>query len=255
MCSEGVKEYQMALGLNPGATDTRGFLAAALVELGKPNEAKSVFEEALKLKPDDAAAQFKYASLLMALGQAEAAAPHFRAALQYGPGDAETHRRYGLLLASSGNAREAIEQFRDAIRLQPGAEAHYNLATALLQQGEPGKAVREYRESLRLKPDSPASLNDLAWVLAADASDTLRNGTEAVGLAERACQLTQFREPMFVGTLAAAYAEAGRFDDAVKTAEKAIDLATAMGQKGVADKNRQLIEWNRAGKPFHEPRQ
>jgi tetratricopeptide (TPR) repeat protein len=191
----------------------------------------------------------------MALGQTEAAALHFRAALQYGPADAETHRRYGLLLAGSGNAGEAIEQFREAIRLQSGAEAHYNLATALLQQGEPGKAVEEYRESLRLKPDSPASLNDLAWVLAADASDTLRNGTEAVGLAERACQLTQFREPMFIGTLAAAYAEASRFDDAVKTAEKAIDLATAAGQNVLANKNRQLIELYRAGKSFHEPRQ
>jgi tetratricopeptide (TPR) repeat protein len=251
---EGVKEYQTALELNPGATDTRGFLAAALAELGKPNEAKSVFEEALKLKPDDAAAQFKYASLLMALGQAEAAAPHFRAALQYGPGDAETHRRYGLLLGSSGNTREAIEQFREAIRLQPGAEAHYNLATALLQQGEPEKAVEEYRESLRLKPDSPASLNDLAWVMAAGASDRLRNGTEAVALAQQACQLTQFQQPMFIGTLAAAYAEAGRFPDAVKTAEKAQDLAAAAGLKDLAERNRQLLELYRAGRPFHETR-
>jgi tetratricopeptide (TPR) repeat protein len=252
---EGVKEYQTALGLNPGATDTRGFLAAALVELGKPNEAKSVFEEALKLKPDDAAAQFKYASLLMALGQAEAAAPYFRAALQYGPGDAETHRRYGLLLGGSGNTREAIEQFREAIRLQPGAEAHYNLATALLQQGDPEKAAAEYRESLRLKPDSPASLNDLAWVLAAGASDRLRNGTEAVALAEQACQLTQFQQPMFIGTLAAAYAEAGRFPDAVKAAEKAKDLAAAAGLKDLAERNRQLLELYRAGRPFHEARQ
>jgi tetratricopeptide (TPR) repeat protein len=252
---EATREYRSALELNPGATDTRGFLAAALVALGHTNEASGVFEAALKLKPDDAAAHFKYASLLMALGQTDAAALQFRAAIQYGPQDAETHRRYGLLLAGSGHAREAIEQFREVIRLQPGAEAHYNLATALLQQGEPGKAVGEYRESLRFKPDSPASLNDLAWVLAADASDTLRNGTEAVALAERACQLTQFQEPMFVGTLAAAYAEAGRFPDAVKMAEKAIDLATTAGQSVVAEKNRQLIELYRAGKPFHEPRQ
>jgi Flp pilus assembly protein TadD len=249
---EATQEYESALQLNPGATDTRGFLAAALVALGRTNEASGVFEAAFKLKPDDAAAHFKYASLLMALGQTDAAALHFRAALQYGPEDAETHRRYGVLLASSGNAREAIAQFREVIRLQPGAEAHYHLATALLQNGESGRAVEEYRESLRLKPDSPVFLNDLAWVLAADANDALRNGTEAVALAERACLLTQFQEPMFVGTLGAAYAEAGRFEDAVKTAERAKALAAASGQKELVEKNGQLLELYRAMKPYHE---
>jgi tetratricopeptide (TPR) repeat protein len=252
---EGIKEYQTALKLNPGATDTRGFLAAALVERGRPQEAMGVFEDALKLRPQDAEAHFKYASLLMALGQTEAAALHFRAALQYEPRGAETHRRYGVLLAGGGKTREAIEQFREAIRFGAGAEAHYNLATALIQQGQPAEAVPEYRESLRLNPDLPAALNDFAWLLAASASDRLRHGAEAVTLAERACQLTQYREPLLVGTLAAAYAEAGRFADAVQTAEKAIAVATAAGQKVVADKNRQLIELYRAGQPYHEPRQ
>jgi tetratricopeptide (TPR) repeat protein len=115
--------------------------------------------------------------------------------------------------------------------------------------------VEEYQESLRLKPDPLTSLNDPAWELDAAANNTLRNGTEAVALAERACQLTQFQELMFVGTLAASYAEAGRFPDAVKIAGKAIDLATTAGQAVVAEKNRQLIELYRAGKPFHETRQ
>jgi protein O-mannosyl-transferase len=251
---EGVREYQTALEINPGTTDTRGYLAAAFVELGKPNEAKGVFENALLLKPDDATLHFKYASLLMALGQTEAATLHFRTALQYGPGEAEVHRRYGLLLSASGNTGEAIAQFQEAIRLQPGAETHYNLATALLQQGQTERAVTEYRESLRLNPDSAAALNDLAWLLAASANDRLRNGTEAVALAERACQLTQFQQPMLIGTLAAAYAEAGRFDEAVKTAMKAKDGAAAAGLKELVERNGQLLELYRVGKPFHEAR-
>ncbi|MCX6922235.1 MAG: tetratricopeptide repeat protein [Verrucomicrobia bacterium] len=196
--------------------------------------------------------RFKYASLLWALGQIEPAARQFEAALRYGPGNAETHRRYGLLLAGTGKTQEAIKQFRLAIRFQPGAEVHCNLAAALLQQGQPEQAVEEFRESLRLKPDSPAVLNDLAWILAANASGGVRNGPEAVSLAERACQLTQFKEPMLIGTLAAAYAQAGRFEDAVKTAEKAKDLATATGQKELAERNRQLIELYRTGTPYHE---
>ena len=73
------------------------------------------------------------------------------------------------------------------------------------------------------------ALNNLAWLLAAHPSDALRNGAEAVRLAERACELSEHREPVMLGTLAAAYAEAGRFGDAVKTAEKARDLAAATG--------------------------
>jgi hypothetical protein len=73
-----------------------------------------------------------------------------------------------------------------------------------------------------------------------------------VRLAEAACRLTGQREPLFIGTLAAAYAETGRFADAVNAAGKAMDLAAAAGLKEVADKNRQLIELYRAGKPVHE---
>jgi protein O-mannosyl-transferase len=249
---EAVHEYQTVLELEPGATATRGLLAAALVELGRTNEARTVFEDGLKFKADDVVVHFQYASLLLALGQAEPAALHFREVLRYAPGNAEAHRRYGLLLLGSGQTQEAGEQFREAIRLQPGAEVHYNLATALLQQGQPEQAVLEYRESLRLKPDSPAVLNDLAWVLAANASGRVRNGADAVSLAERACQLTQFREPLLLGTLAASYAEAGQFEEARSTAQKAIALAEAAGQAELAARNRELLELYKEGKPYRQ---
>jgi hypothetical protein len=74
-----------------------------------------------------------------------------------------------------------------------------------------------------------------------------------VTLAERACQLTGNRQPFLLGTLAAAYAEAGRFPDAVATAQRAIDLATAAGQPDIAARNRELLELYRAGQPYHEP--
>jgi hypothetical protein len=90
-------------------------------------------------------------------------------------------------------------------------------------------------------------------VLAASPNDELRDGAEAVRLAERACELTHYGEPLFVGTLAAAYAESGRFPEAVTMAEKAEQLATSAGLTAVAAKNRQLLEFYRAGKPYHEP--
>ena len=97
------------------------------------------------------------------------------------------------------------------------------------------------------------ALNNLAWILATSPDDGLRNGTEAVRLAERACELTHYDEPLFIGTLAAAYAESGRFPEAVTTAEKAEQLATTAGLTDVAAKNRQLLELYRAGKSYHEP--
>jgi protein O-mannosyl-transferase len=106
---------------------------------------------------------------------------------------------------------------------------------------------------LALQPDSVEALNNLAWILAANPDQEMRDGPEAVSIAERACELTQHREPVLLGTLAAAYAEAGRFAEAVATAEKARDLALTAGQTAVAETNRRLLELYRAGKPYHEP--
>ena len=110
----------------------------------------------------------------------------------------------------------------------------------------------QYRLALQLQPDQVQALNNLAWLLAASPADNLRDGAEAVRLAERACALSEQREPVFLGTLAAAYAEAGRFEDAIKAAEKARDTATAAGLKDVAERNSQLLSLYRAGKPVRD---
>jgi hypothetical protein len=96
-------------------------------------------------------------------------------------------------------------------------------------------------------------LNNLAWRLATDPDATNRNGAKAVQLAEFACTFTDRQTPVLVGTLAAAYAEAGRFKEAIETAQKARDLAKAAGQPEVAEKNRQLLELYQSGRPCREP--
>ena len=96
------------------------------------------------------------------------------------------------------------------------------------------------------------TLNNLALILATSSDDSLRNGAEAVRLAERVCELTHHRDPLFIGTLASAYAEAGRFPEAVATAEQAVQLATAAGQTAVAANNRRSLVLYRADKPDHE---
>src|SRR6185369_516907 len=132
------------------------------------------------------------------------------------------------------------------VRLAGSAEAVGKLGVALTEQGRMSEAVACYRESLRLNPNQIPACNNLAWILATNPNDQLRNGAEAVAWAEQACKLSHYTQPMLIGTLGAAYAEVGRFAEAVTAAEKAINLATAAGQKGIAQKNSELLELYRA---------
>jgi hypothetical protein len=105
---------------------------------------------------------------------------------------------------------------------------------------------------LDLQPQSPELLNNLAWILATCPEANVRDGAEAVRLAERACELTRFKRTLMIGTLAAAYAEAGRFADAASTAEKACALAAKSGNEALVGKNQELLHLYRAGRPYRE---
>jgi Flp pilus assembly protein TadD len=126
------------------------------------------------------------------------------------------------------------------------------LAGLLHQLGKERDAVAEYHRAIAAQPASFEALNNLAWILATSSDVSVRNGAEAVGLAQKACEQTQNKDPITMGTLAAAYAEAGRFPDAIATAEKAANLAAAAGNAQFASVNRQLLQLYRAGRPYHE---
>ena len=177
----------------------------------------------------------------------------FSHALAVTSDNARAHSNLGLALMVEGKTEEGIQHLLEALRLSPEhAIAHWAVGSGRARQGRIGEAVQHYEAALNLKPEFPEALNDLAWVKATHPSLNYRNGTAAVELAERACRLTEQKEPLFIGTLGAAYAEAGRFEDAVKTAERAKALAAATGQKELVEKNGQLLELYRAGKPYHE---
>jgi Flp pilus assembly protein TadD len=177
----------------------------------------------------------------------------FTHAIELFPAADEARHNLALALSNAGRLDKAISHFNVVLESQPDdAETHFHLAAALRQRGDVKDAVLHYRQGLRFAPDSPDALNNLAWILATYPDPQLRSGAEAVGLAERACKLTAYRKPMLVGTLAAAYAEAGRFAEAIAMAEKARALAEQAGQTELAAKNLKLLELYRAGKPARD---
>lgn len=132
------------------------------------------------------------------------------------------------------------------------ADSELKLALISQRDHRDADAINQYERVLDVDTNSIYALNNLSMLLATDSDARLRDGNRAVRLAEQACGLTQYREPALIYTLAAAYAEAGRFNDAVAAAEKAKDLAIEQGQKEMADENEPLVELYKSGRPFHQ---
>ena len=119
--------------------------------------------------------------------------------------------------------------------------------------GRSREAAAQYGECLRRDLDSTEALNNLAWILATDPDPQVRDGRRAVELGERAVAVSESKLPLLIGTLAAAYAEAGRVSDAVAAAEKAATIADGQGESAIAARNRELLEIYRSGRAYHEP--
>ena len=160
----------------------------------------------------------------------------------------------GDALIKERKAAEGLEHLERVVQLFPGyAPAQSKIGDVLAMHGKLREAIEHYHAVLLYRPDTPIVMNNLAWILATNEDPDVRDSAEAVRLAEGACALTRRQVALFVGTLAAAYADAGRFDDAVKTAQEACATATAASETRLVEKNRQLLELYRAGKPYREP--
>ena len=247
---EAASRFEEALRLTPTNSEAHLDLGNALLMSGNTNDALAQFERAATLDPTLAKRALEEGRNLAARGQLEAAAGRIAAAAYLNPKDAEPHRQLGTLFASENKFAEAEAEFSKAAGLQPMAETFHDLALAQLLQNKSKEAVANYRKAAELKPDWPVALNDLAWILATDPDPAVRNGHEAVRLAERACDISQRKEARYLGTLDAAYAEAGRFQEAIATASKARDLALAAGEEALAKAAEARLQSYKQGLPF-----
>jgi tetratricopeptide (TPR) repeat protein len=197
-------------------------LGDEFLEKGALDEAITQFQEALQLKPDYAAAHINLGGALLQTGRLDEAVPHLQKALQINPGN---------------------------------AQAHNNLGNAFLQKENVTEAIAHFQQAIQLEPADPWLKNNLAWLLATGPQAPLRDGKKAVELATQADELAGGDDPTTLHTLAAAFAEAGRFPEAVETAQRALHLAEAQSKTGLAGQLQSELKLYQAGTPFHSPAQ
>jgi Flp pilus assembly protein TadD len=163
------------------------------------------------------------------------------------------HLQLGRQLAWFGRHDEALEHFQRAAMINRNdVEVLSELGIAFLRRGDVQPALAVYEQLLLVEPDNVPALNNLAWFAAAHPDPAFRNASRAVTLAQRACELTAHKDPGNLDTLAAAYAEAGRFDQAVSTAQAAHDLAFRTGDHALAATIREHMEHYRRGQPWRD---
>ncbi len=284
---DAIDLFRAALKNDPDVPEAHFNLGLAFETQGRPDDAIRCYRRALKIRADYPEAHYNLGMALAARGRADKAIEHYRLALRARPDYAEAHNNLGNALARGGRLDEAVIHFRQAVRIKPDlAEALNNLAHALAKKGRLDEAIETYRravgaradyaqahaglgallmvrgrldralthfqEAHRLQPDRPMTLNGLAWILATHPVADVRRPQEAVDLARRAAQMTRSRNPAILDALAAALAATGQFDEAVKTAQAALEQAEAAGVRDLADKIRRRLGGYRQGRPHVE---
>ena len=240
--------YRRALAVTSGNWLIGANLGSALIAKGRYAEAVDPLREALRLQPDYAKAHNSLGVALAGLGRLAESEASYRRALALIPGYAKAHYNLANALARQGRADEAIAEYERALAIAPdSSEAHFNLANLLAGEGRAAESIRHYREALRLDPEAHDAMNNLAWALAADPAVGAAQAREAVAYARRACELTGYRNPVYLDTLAAAQAAAGSFPEAVKTSGLALAAALDSGDRALAAEIAARLERYRSG--------
>ena len=227
-------------------------LGIALFQNGRLDGAVLHYQKALEMDPNYGEAHYNLGNALRKKGRVDEAIWHYQKVLQREPKNADVHNNFGNALIQKGDVAGAIAQYQKALATDPqSAPAHFNLGNALLQSGRTAEAIAQYQQVFHIDPDHVENLNKLAWMLATSAPAPLRDGRQAVELAQRANQLTGGTNPAVLYTLSAAYAEAGRFSEAVETAQRAGQLAEATSNFPLAEAIQSQLKLYQAGVPFH----
>jgi len=247
---EAIEHYLRAIQIKPDYFIAHYKLATELKSQGRLDEAITHYRRALQIRNNHSYTHKKLGDALFVQSKLDEAVGHYRQAIQANPKYAEAHNNLGSALQLQGKLDDGISHFRQSLEIMPdNSEAHYNLGKALVMKGEFDEALKHFREAVRLKPNWPALLNHIAQILAKHPDPKIRDSSEAIVLAERAAKLTDYQNAPILETLAAAYAAAGRFEQAVTTAEAALELASAVQADELVIRIRKQLQLYKQSKP------
>jgi len=249
---EAIVELSRAVELQPTFPDARFSLGNAFRIKGDVEQAVAEYERTLRIDPHHAGTHNNLAAILDNRGDTEAAVPHFRQALKGDPRNATLHANYAGVYARAEDWAAATARYRKAIRIDPSyAPAHLGLGLCLEQQGEMAAAIAALRTAMRLGPDLLEPEKELVRLLATAEPTTLRRSAEAVRLGEDLVRKSGGADVESLLALATAYAEAGRPQDAIATAERAYQRAVAGGEASEVQEAAEQLGRYRAGIPAH----
>ncbi len=242
---------------NDVAHNNLGYLC---VDRGELDKAISHFGSAARIRSGkrdphydvgSAFVQMNLADALARKGLPDEAMVHYEEAIRLQPYYADAYYNRGNVLFAKGRTEEAISDWEKTLQLRPDdADAHTCLGNALLQQRLQNEAMAQYETAAALAPNDFHSRNNMAWLLATSSDGSIRDGAKAVELAQQAVALSGGREPNFIRTLAAAYAENGRFSEAIAAAQQALALAAMQGKSGLTKVIKNDITLYRASVPL-----
>ena len=242
--------YFEALRIDPKSSLTLYNLGLMATRENNLDEAVSFFTKALQADPGMTDAYNNLGVVMRKLNRIDESERYIREALKINPESFEAHNNLANLLEIRGHTDEAIIHCREAIRLNPQKADAHELMARLLMTKDPAKAVDELRTAATLKPNE-SLIRNLAWILATHPSSDIRNGREAVEWAEKAASSASVKDAGLLDVVAAAYAEAGRFDQAIVNAQEALRIAKAAQNTNMVIAIEERFRLYEMRKPFH----
>lgn len=227
-----VEDMTQALKIDPNNVALLLLRAGVYQEQRELKKAMADMDEALKLKPDAPLVVRTRALFLAQTDRIGEAIAELERLKKLDPKDTLTLLQLALFHGANKDSVKAIETYTALLALTPNDwRALRGRGDALLNVGRHAEAIADYEKAIKLEPKDDGILNNLAWVLATSPDEKLRNGRRAIELATEACKATDYKVAHIVSTLAAAYAETGDFDAAIKWSTKASELANQENAK------------------------
>jgi tetratricopeptide (TPR) repeat protein len=220
---------------------------------GRYDEAVRYYLKALQINPNYAEAHYELGVTMEEEGHSKEALKHYQEALRIKPDYAKVYNNIGVILSTKGNLIDAVHHYQRAIKINPTyAIAYYNLGIISTKHDRVREAISYYQKALQFNFNMTQALYQLSWILATCGDAKYRNGKEALKLAEKLCKVTQYRQPLSLDALAAAYAETKKFDKAILTAQKGIELAEQQGAKELSFGIQKRLELYKKAQPYRQ---